>query len=86
MSTSSDPQNSNGKGNDDVRRASNRSLGIIQLHVESDSFVFTQNSKAIELTFDGCEFRKLGMLHKFQQKYTESLLYQSQCCFGPIIG
>jgi hypothetical protein len=79
MSKSPDPQNSNGKGNDDSRRVPNRSSGIIQLHVESGSFVFTQNSKAIELTFDGCEFRKLGMFISLNRTGNKMLLYSQWC-------
>jgi hypothetical protein len=34
--------------------------GVIKLYIESGSFVFTQNSKALQLTFADCEFKSLG--------------------------
>ena len=34
--------------------------GLIKLHIESTSFVFTQDSKALQLTFDDCEFNRRG--------------------------
>jgi SacI homology domain len=34
--------------------------GVVKLYIENDSFVFTQNSKALQLTFIDCEFKNLG--------------------------
>ncbi|KAG2183821.1 hypothetical protein INT44_008832 [Umbelopsis vinacea] len=35
------------------------SSGVVKLYIENDSFVFTQNSKALRLTFIDCEFKSL---------------------------
>jgi hypothetical protein len=60
MPQSQEDRRSEGEIEAEGHQNSRERTGLIKLHVERDSFVFTQNSNALQLTFEDCEFKRLG--------------------------
>jgi hypothetical protein len=60
MSQSPEEHRSDNEAEVDYHTESRHPSGVIKLYMENDSFVFTQNSKALQLTFIDCEFKSLG--------------------------